>query len=533
MSCCGAWFKERSHPDKIEPRSGESAAATEAPAKAPAPAKVPAPVKNVGVAPADAESAPFLVQDGVSAAESDDAPNADEAPRESTIAAPAGLTPRTPNRQPSRVVTVTPLETCELDTLHTLQAKFDALKAAHEPLAAENEALKGWIGGQGGNEFTDGRTLRFMQWNLQDLTTGGFAGAQGLLWPDRLQNIVNTILRYKPDVLAVQEVKNSRNGQQAFSQLLGKLAPHGYCGKVSGPVSTGCRGECAGLIWRKRVAASNAAANFILLTGPNAPEREDGAPADENTLAAAVERLGLDAKVTANCKVAFQDARGNIVQDFDRHLVLATLETNLGKRLHILIAHLDTKNPGNRAGVRVVQELASQAWNAGAWLVFMGDTNTHEAKNEATIWEEGSAADLFAKLGTRAIPDIFHTNMYPFTAGIKEAGVAKPKRNDEIFLPKSWEIVDGSDRTADVCPAALTVWARKAARLYAESKKVNQQLTHRLSDHLACLVDVTLPDYRALAEKLAISTSRGAHHEGELELCDTAIDSTFPWLKQS
>jgi len=497
MSCCGAWFKER-NPDKIEPRSGESAAATEAPAKAPAPAKVPAPVKNVGVAPADAESAPFLVQDGVSAAESDDAPNADEAPRESTIAAPAGLPPRTPNRQPSRVVTVTPLETRELDTL---QAKFDALKAAHEPLAAENEALKGWIGGQGGNDFTVGRTLRMMQWNLQDLTSGG--NVQGDMWPERRRNIVNTILRYKPDVLAVQEVKKSRNGQQAFSQLLEELAPHGYCGEVSGPVSTGPRGECAGLVWRKRVAASDAAANIIRLVGPGAEADASRAPAEES-LAAAVDRLRLDAAVTANCKEAFQDACGTLRQDFDRHLVLATLETNLGKTLHVLIAHLDTKNPGNLAGVRIVQELASKAWEAGKWLVFMGDTNTDEAGNE-TIWTDGgqagSAAAVFAERGTRAIPGNVPTNMYPFMAGIK-TDVAEPKRNDEIFFPASWNIVSGSPMTAEICPAALAVWARKAALCYAQSKKVNQQLTHRLSDHLACLVDVTLPDYRALAEKL-------------------------------
>ena len=242
------------------------------------------------------------------------------------------------------------------------------------------------------------------------------------------------------------------------------------------------------------MAASDAAAKFIRLVGPGAEADASRAPAEES-LAAAVDRLRLDAAVTANCKAAFRGAigAGTQNQDFDRHLVLATLETNLGKRLHVLIAHLDTGKAGNLAGVRVVQELASKAWEAGAWLVFMGDTNTDEAKNGSAVWTTGSAADDFTKLGTRAIPENVHTNMYPFMAGIKTEGVAQPKRNDEIFLPKSWNIVSGSPMTAEICPAALSVWARNAA-LHNGSKSLNQQLTHRLSDHRACLVDAVLPD---------------------------------------
>ena len=104
------------------------------------------------------------------------------------------------------------------------------------------------------------------------------------------------------------------------------------------------------------------------------------------------------------------------------------------------------------------------------------------------------------------MPTGVHTNMFPFMAGLKDL-VAYPQRNDEIFLPTSWSIVRDSAATAEVCPAALSAWAREVAQLrkgfpktitktkdkQSLSKSINSQLSCRLSDHLACFVEAEIP----------------------------------------
>ena len=260
-------------------------------------------------------------------------------------------------------------------------------------LRDENTLLKAYIG-ESPASYTEGGNVRLMQWNLQDLTNGG--EVQGPLWEEeRLRNIVNTILFHKPDVVAIEEVKAGDGGLAAFKQIRGRLRPHGYEGDYSDAVSGGPRGERVGLIWRTRLA-DEGAVTFNLLVNVNGIDGRANAE-DENTVAAAATCIGLDVQETVNaCASAFREPLPSRTSKshFDRHLVLATLQTNLGKPLgkplHVLIGHLATKTnhntEGNTAEVNVIKELASRAWAAGAWLFVMADTNTDEAENRG-IWD--------------------------------------------------------------------------------------------------------------------------------------------------
>ena len=342
-------------------------------------------------------------------------------------------------------------------------------------LTNENEFLNKYIGPRGAASYTKGDRLRLLQWNLQWLTNGG--DVQGALWGERLENVVNTIRRYKPDVVAIEEVKASENGNglKAFEEIRDALEEHGYWGECSGQTTSNedntKNPECVGLLWRTRLAAQEHV-TFTLLAGVNSPRepRRSGsvvhAKVGKNTFATAAKTLvgKKYKKAVEACAKAFREAHGENTpkQNFDRHLVLATLQTNLGKPgnpLHILIGHLATGKTGNAAEVNVTKELASRAWAAGAWLFVMADTNTHEAGN-TNLWD-----DLDSLGGTRALPPDCHTNVFPHQCGKK----AKPMRNDEILIPaKSWRVV--SAETAPVCPAASAAWALAAAKLYRDSQ---------------------------------------------------------------
>ena len=95
--------------------------------------------------------------------------------------------------------------------------------------------------------------------------------------------------------------------------------------------------------------------------------------------------------------------------------------------------------------------------------------------------------------------------MYPYQYKIQDEDGktirARPKRNDEIFFPNSWERV--SAKTARMSPAALGAWAPAASEkiLAAEEDpsqrrglgaNINKQLTLRWSDHLAVIAEVRL-----------------------------------------
>ena len=334
-------------------------------------------------------------------------------------------------------------------------------------LTNENALLKGYIGEDPASS-TEGRNVRLMQWNWQDLTTGEPDKPQGRLWEERRLNIVNTILFYKPDIVAVEEVKAGDNGKKAFDEIVGILRQYGYEGNYSDPVNPDARGrsERVGLIWRTTCAiglpVDKDAVTFKLLVDVNGYGRSNAE--DENTVAAAATCLGLDVKKTVKaCAKAFCDAlpknSSKKASGFDRHLVLATLQTKLGQPLHFLIGHLATDETGNAAEVNVTKELSSRAWAAGAWLFVTADTNTDEAGN-TSLWD-----DLDSLGGTRALPPDCHTNMFPHQHGKK----AKPMRNDEIFIPaKSWRVI--SAETAPVCPAASAAWALAAAKLYRDSQ---------------------------------------------------------------
>ena len=91
-------------------------------------------------------------------------------------------------------------------------------------LRDENAFYKEWAGVSPAS-YTEGRNVRIGQWNLQDLTTSEPDKPQGRMWPERLRNVVNTILLYKPDVVAVEEVKAGDNGRAAFDQIVQRLGP--------------------------------------------------------------------------------------------------------------------------------------------------------------------------------------------------------------------------------------------------------------------------------------------------------------------
>jgi hypothetical protein len=132
----------------------------------------------------------------------------------------------------------------------------------------------------------------------------------------------------------------------------------------------------------------------------------------------------------------------------------------------------------------------------------MADTNTDEADNRG-IWDTGDArTSRFKERGCRALPLGRPTNVYPHQYAIQnEDNTAGPKRNDEIFIPDSWELVFA--KTAQVCPAALGAWAPAASILFEDdvsARSMNNQLTYRWSDHLAVIVEVRLilePDFGA------------------------------------
>lgn len=375
-----------------------------------------------------------------------------------------------------------------------LKAQLRIQDEQNRLLRGENALYKGWLGYSPAS-YTEGRKVRFMQWNLQWLTKGG--EVQGALWGDRLENVVNTILFCKPDVVAIEEVKASENGLEAFKEIRNALEEHGYWGECSSQTTANedntKNPECVGLIWRTRLVPTGAAqpVSFIRLVGPNKPEvarTQDVQTPSGDTVAAAVANLGVDDVVGAveDVSLEFKGAFGEETQkqDFDRHLVLATLQTNLGQPLHVLIGHLDTKKTGNQAGVEVIKRLAwyawvEGAWDKGAWLVIMADTNTDEAGNKDP-WD-----DLDSLGGTRALPPEVQTCMYPFSYA------GRPKRNDEILIPKSWTLV--SAETAPVCPAALDKWARDAPGLYSSPRKMNQRLWHRTSDHRGVVLEAELP----------------------------------------
>ena len=372
-----------------------------------------------------------------------------------------------------------------------------ALTAQIEELNTENNLLKGYIGASPAS-YTEGGNVRFMQWNLQDLTNVG--EVQGQLWEERRDNIVNTIRFYKPDVVAIEEVRAGQNGTNAFGEIVEFLGDD-YVGAPSDAVSDGPRGERVGLIWRTRLANADAV-TFNLLVNVNGVDGRANAE-DENTVAAAATRIGLDVQETVNaCASAFQEPLPPQTSKTrcDRHLVLATLQTNLGQPLHVLVGHLATRRDhgteGNTAEVNVIKELASRAWAAGAWLFVMADTNTDEAGNLGIWGADDDRTIAFTLRGRRALPPEFHTNVFPHQYGIlddAEVRRARPKRNDEIFIPRSWEPV--SAETARVCPAALGEWAQAARILINNNvggRTINNRLTHRWSDHLAIIVEVRL-----------------------------------------
>ena len=106
-----------------------------------------------------------------------------------------------------------------------LKAQLRIQDEQNRLLRGENALYKGWLGYSPAS-YTEGRKVRFMQWNLQWLTKGG--EVQGALWGDRLENVVNTILFCKPDVVAIEEVKASENGLEAFKEIRNALEEHGY-----------------------------------------------------------------------------------------------------------------------------------------------------------------------------------------------------------------------------------------------------------------------------------------------------------------
>ena len=152
-----------------------------------------------------------------------------------------------------------------------------------------------------------------------------------------------------------------------------------------------------------------------------------------------------------------------------------------------------------------VQAGAQSPWRAGVWLVVMADTNTDEADNRG-IWDADDDRTLrFKELGCRALPPGRPTNVYPHQYAIQTQDdgtiTARPKRNDEIFFPNSWERV--SAKTVRVCPAALGAWAPAASRLLVDVEEgrspqrslganINKQLTLRCSDHLAVIAEVLI-----------------------------------------
>ena len=396
------------------------------------------------------------------------------------------------------------------EQIAALTAKLRIQDEDSRRLRDENTLLKAYIG-ESPASYTEGGNVRFMQWNLQDLTNGG--DVQGPLWEEeRLRNIVNTILFHKPDVVAIEEVKAGDGGLAAFNQIVGRLRPHGYEGDYSDAVSGGPRGERVGLIWRTTgtigLPMNKDAVTFNLLVDVNGYGRANAE--DENTVTAAATCLGLDVKKTVKaCAKAFCDALPSETSKsrFDRHLVLATLQTKLGQPLHVLIGHLATKKDhgteGNTAEVNVIKEIASRAWRAGVWLFVMADTNTDEADNRG-IWDAGDARTFkFKERGCRALPSGCPTNVYPYQYRIQDEDgktiKATPKRNDEIFIPGSWRVV--SAETARMCPAALGAWAPAASNLLVDveegrssqrslGKNMNLKLTLRWSDHLAIIAEV-------------------------------------------
>ena len=468
----------------------------------------------------DAETEP-QANDAAQAALAEADARAEEAGRRATIADAARAAADARAEEAELHAAAVENETAEterraVDAAQAARAEADediaALTAQIEELKTDNNLLKGYIG-EDPASYTEGGNVRFMQWNLQDLTNVG--EVQGQLWEERRDNIVNTIRFYKPDVVAIEEVKAGDGGRAAFNQIVGCLRQHGYVGKYSDPVNPGAGGkiERVGLIWRTRLANADAL-TFNLLVNVNGVDGRANAE-DENTVAAAATRIGLDVQETVNaCASAFQEPlpSGTSKSHFDRHLVLATLQTNLGQSLHVLIGHLDTGEvhgtDGNTAEVNVIKELASRAWAAGAWLFVMADTNTFEAGNRGIWGADDDRTIEFTLRGRRALPSGLPsgrpTNVYPHqyaTQTEDETIKAKPKRNDEIFFPNSWERV--SAKTARMSPAALGAWAPAASEkiLAAEEDpsqrrglgaNINKQLTLRWSDHLAVIAEVRL-----------------------------------------
>ena len=156
-------------------------------------------------------------------------------------------------------------------SIRTHMEEIEKLRLEVEGLRTENALLRGFIG-KSPASYTEDRKVRFMQWNLHDLTMGG--DVQGALWEERRLNIVNTILFYKPDVVAIEEVKAGDCGQEAFNQIKERLEPHGYAGACSEPVSEGRRGERVGLIWRTRLAPPDEGRGGR----PERPEADGGPP---------------------------------------------------------------------------------------------------------------------------------------------------------------------------------------------------------------------------------------------------------------
>ena len=388
-------------------------------------------------------------------------------------------------------------------------------------------------------------TLRLMQWNLKDFTTGATSkgGTASLLWPERLDNIVETVLAHAPDVVTLQELRMLRDEDSAFAQLLRRLAGHGYDGTAAknvGPFDdTGHlnvrRLEGLGFLWRKAAVSLDPGRDVVTL---GLGEDGDTGHVTVKTLGGLAAGLGLEpgpegAPVAdwleawgasgpagtggaagyfqyAPAVATFRRAGGGGTERVESQpgaLVLAPV------LLRVLTMHLHTNRVGkmvtpgrNERECALLRAVARSAWAAGEPLVVMGDTNTDMASNPAAWSELVDGDDPIAK---NAVGPRIATNVFPFAANAADypsgGGTKGGRHNDDILVPARGGagLRLSSDSAAPPTarlPAGLLLSAfmnQSFRTVYEKSgsnskMKSNCQFYFRFSDHRPCLAEVTL-----------------------------------------
>jgi len=434
--------------------------------------------------------------------------------------------------------------------LATLEAESEAEAEAESPSVSLRVKALGQLRQAALDAFsfslpeTQAGTLRLMQWNLKDFTTGATSkgGTASRLWAERLDNIVETVLAHSPDVVTLQELRMLRDENSAFAQLLRRLAGHGYDGTAAKNVGprddTGHlsvrRLEGLGFLWRKAAVSLDPGRDVVTL-GRGADG--DTGHVTVKTLGGLAAGLGLEPGPEGAPVADWLEAwgasgpagTGGAAGYFQYAPAVATFRraggggTERGGSqpgalvlapvlLRVLTMHLHTNKVGksvtpgrNERECALLRAVARSAWAAGEPLVVMGDTNTDMASNPAAWSELVDGDDPIAK---NAVGPRIATNVFPFAANAADesgGGTKGGRHNDDILVPARGGagLRLSSDSAAPPTarlPAGLLLSAfmnQSFRTVYDQSgsnskMKSNCEFYFRFSDHRPCLAEVTL-----------------------------------------